>query len=187
MRLGRDKGMTAATIVNSWSEKDLATLFRDYGEERQAQSIARAIVQRRREKPFMTTTDLAEVIVRAMKFSRGVYQRIHPATKIFQALRLAVNEELENLRQGIAGALRILTGGGRLAVISFHSLEDRIVKQAFREAARDCLCPPMSLGCVCGHRAIGSVLTKKPVRPSSDEVAANPRARSAKLRVFKKI
>ena len=187
MRLGRDKGMTAAVIVNTWRENDLAALIRELGEERQAKQIAKAIVNRRHEAPFVFTTDLAEVIARVWRRRGSMQPRLHPATKTFQALRMAVNEELENLRWGVRGAIRILASGGRLAVISFHSLEDRLVKQLFKEASRECICPPSAPRCVCARKPLGRILTKKPVRPSPLEITDNPRARSAKLRVWQKL
>lgn len=186
MRLGRDKGMTAAVIVNTWRENDLAVLIRDLGEERQAKQIAKAIVSRRHVAPFVLTTDLAEVIARVWRPRGSMKPRIHPATKTFQALRMAVNEELENLRLGVGGVIELLTSGGRLAVISFHSIEDRLVKQLFKEASRECVCPPLVPRCVCARESLGRALTKKPVRPTLKEVTENPRSRSAKLRVWQK-
>ncbi|KKU48315.1 16S rRNA (cytosine(1402)-N(4))-methyltransferase [Candidatus Uhrbacteria bacterium RIFCSPLOWO2_12_FULL_46_10] len=187
MRLERDKGMTAATIINTWKENELAQLIRDFGEDYRAKQIAKAIVNRRREQPFFNTTDLAEVITRAVARGRRIRSHIHPATRTFQALRIVVNDELENLRFGIKGALRLLSKGGRLAVISFHSLEDRLTKQLFKEASRDCVCPSSALRCVCAREPMNRLITKKLVRPTDAEVTANPRARSAKLRVIEKI
>lgn len=187
MRLGRDNGMTAAVIVNTWPEQKLAKLIYDFGEERQARLIAKAISIRRRRQPFVLTTDLAEVVSQALARRRAAPTRIHPATKTFQALRMAVNEELENLTLGLNGALRLLTRGGRLAVITFHSLEDRLAKQIFKIAAQNCVCPPLMPRCVCSHSAMARLVNRKPIIPTSHEIAINPRARSAKLRVIEKL
>lgn len=161
-------GGTAADIVNSSPEETLADIFFTYGEERFARQIARAIVQSRRQAPILTTQALADLVAGA---TPGWYQhrRLHPATKVFQALRIAVNDELGALREGLSTAMRRLNARGRIAVITFHSIEDRIVKLMFRDAA---------------HAGAGAVLPKKPIVPSSSEIARNPRARSAKLRVF---
>lgn len=188
MRLAREGSMTAALVVNSWSERDLAEALKEYGEEREAKRIARAIVDRRTVKLFTETIDLAQVVASVIaSSSRRAASRIHPATKTFQALRIVVNHELDNLRIGLASALRLLTSGGRLLVISFHSLEDRIVKEVFREATRQCVCPPETPVCTCRGVALASLVTKKPITPSVEEVATNPRARSAKLRVLQKV
>ncbi len=171
MRLDPSLPETAADLLNRRSESELADIFYRYGEERRSRRLARAVVARRARSPFRTTADLVETVIRALGPKRG---RIHPATKVFQALRIAVNDELEALREGLRGAASILAPGGRLVVISFHSLEDRIVKQFFR-----------------GEAAASSVplrpLTPKPVVPGPEEVAANPRARSAKLRAAERI
>ena len=167
---------TAADLVNGLSVEELASVLSRYGEEPRARRIARAIVA---ERPINTTGELAALVERTV--GRG--RRIHPATRTFQALRMAVNEELECLAEALPQALRLLVPGGRLAIISFHSLEDRLVKQFFRSEARGCLCPPGIPVCVCGHRASLEIVTKKPIRPSAEEVAANPRSRSAKLRI----
>lgn len=172
---------TAADLVNTLSVKELTEIFYRYGEERQARRIAEAIVAAR---PIRTTTELAHLVERV---AGGRRERIHPATRVFQALRIAVNRELEALEVALPQALEVLKPGGRLVVISFHSLEDRIVKHFLQRESRDCLCPPEIPVCVCGHRAQLRVLTPKPVRPSEAEVAANPRARSARLRAAQKI
>lgn len=185
MRFDTTSGITARQIVDTWSEEDLARIFFAYGEEPNARRIARAIVAGRQAGPIATTTDLAGLVERVVGGRRG--RAIHPATKVFQALRIAVNRELEALRAGLAGALELLTPGGRLVVISFHSLEDRIVKTFFRTEARDCICPPGTPVCVCGHRARLRVLTRKPVQPAAGEIAANPRSRSAKLRAAERL
>jgi len=174
-------GPTAADLVNTLSVKELAEVLYRYGEERQARRIAEAIVAAR---PVRTTTELAEVVAAAVGSRRG---RIHPATRTFQALRIAVNRELDALAEALPQALDLLAPGGRLVVISFHSLEDRIVKRFLRRESRDCICPPETPICTCGHRARLRVLTPKPVRPSPEEVAANPRSRSARLRAAQRL
>lgn len=172
-------GPTAAVLVNSLSAGELATLLYRYGEEEQARRIAEAIVAAR---PLHTTKELAIVVERAV----GRRGRIHPATRTFQALRIAVNEELAALEAALPRAVEILAPGGRLAVIGFHSLEDRLVKRFLRRESRDCICPPEAPVCTCGHRAALRLVTTKPVRPAADEVAANPRSRSARMRVAEK-
>ncbi|MGE5597584.1 MAG: 16S rRNA (cytosine(1402)-N(4))-methyltransferase RsmH [Hyphomicrobiales bacterium] len=184
-----DGGMTAAEIVNTWDERDLADLFFTYGEERQSRRIARAIV---RARPLQTTWELARAVEQAVGGVRGRTQ-IHPATKVFLALRIRVNGELDSLDAALPQARSLLgsgTGnadGGRLVVIAFHSLEDRIVKQFIRREASDCLCPPGLPECRCGHFATLRDLTRRAVRPSEAEVARNPRARSAVLRAAERI
>jgi len=189
MRFDTSAPRSAAYWVNELAEEELAELIWRYGEEPAARSIARAIVAAR---PLRTTTELSAVISQAVKRSRArdrQHQRgtHHPATRTFQALRIAVNAELEGLEQGLQGAVAILRPGGRLAVITFHSLEDRIAKQFFAQEARDCICPPEALVCTCGHKAQVVVVTRKPIRPSSTEVGRNPRSRSARLRIVAKI
>jgi 16S rRNA (cytosine1402-N4)-methyltransferase len=173
---------TAAELVNHLDERELAALFRDYGEDPHSRRLARAVVQAR---PFETTGQLAETIARAVPRRPG--DHLHPATLAFQALRIAVNDELETVRRALPAALGLLRPGGRLAVISFHSLEDRIVKQFFKEASTDCVCPPEVPVCVCGHRASVRLLARKPITASADEVARNPRSRSAKLRAVERV
>ena len=180
MRFDPGSGDPAAEIVNRGSVDELARIFRDYGEEPQPRRMARAIESAR---PLRTTRELAEVIERAA----GGRGRIHPATRIFQALRIVTNGELERLSDGLAQAVCILRSGGRLVVISFHSLEDRIVKAFIAREARDCLCPPSAPVCVCGHKASLRSVTRKPIVPSGEEIARNPRARSAKLRAAERI
>ncbi len=180
MRFDPSEGAGAADLVNTLPEDELAALIWRYGEEPKARPIARAIV---RARPIATAGQLAEVIARAV----GRRGRIHPATRTFQALRIAVNRELDNLEAALPQAVRLLAPGGRLAVISFHSLEDRIVKTFFRNESRDCICPPEIPQCICGHRATLRIVTKKPITPSPREVSANPRARSAKLRVAERL
>ena len=176
MRFAPSQTTTAADLVNSLPVEELADILFRYGEEPRARRVARAIVA---ERPIITTRQLAALVERTV----GRRKKLHPATRTFQALRMVVNEEMECLAEALPQALRLLAPGGRLAIISFHSLEDRLVKQFFRREARDCLCPPEVLVCACGHRATLGILTKKPIRPSADEVAANPRSRSAKLRI----
>jgi len=182
MRLGPDGTQTAADLVNDLSERELADLIYAFGEERYSRRIASAIC---RERPFRGTARLAEVVARAVP--NRSRQRIHPATRTFQALRIAVNDELESLRQVLPQALDLLKPGGRLAVIAFHSLEDRIVKQYLVRESKDCICPSELPACVCDHRATVRLLTRKPVRPSEQEVAENPRSSSARLRVAEKL
>jgi 16S rRNA (cytosine1402-N4)-methyltransferase len=176
MRFDPSQTTTAADLVNTLSVEELAGILSRYGEEPQARRIARAIVA---ERPINTTGELAALVERTV----GRRGRIHPATRTFQALRIAVNDELECLAEALPQALRLLAPGGRLVIISFHSLEDRLVKEFFRKQARDCLCPPEAPICTCGHRAALGIVTKKPIRPSAEEVTANPRSRSAKLRI----
>jgi len=182
MRMDSSAELSARELVNQADERELTLIFRRFGEERYAKQIARAIVRRRAERPFERTGDLVETIKHAIptpaRFGDG-----HPAKRVFQALRIAVNDELAALEAALPAAVRMLRPGGRLALISFHSLEDRIVKRYFREESRGCTCPPDFPICVCGHEPILRELTRKPVRPSPRELESNPRAASAKLRV----
>lgn len=180
MRMDPRQGQAAADLLNTLPEQELADLLWRYGEERHSRRIARAIVAAR---PVARTDELAELVARTV----GRRERIHPATRTFQALRIAVNEELEALEEALPQARDLLRPGGRLAVIAFHSLEDRIVKQFFRKEARDCLCPPEVPVCSCGHRATLKEVTRKPIRPSGEEVARNPRSRSARLRLAERL
>ncbi len=186
MRMDTAAELSARDLVNEADERELATLFKRYGEERYARQIARAIVRRREERPFERTTDLADTIKHAIptpaRFGDG-----HPARRVFQALRIAVNDELGALEAALPAAVRMLRPGGRIAVISFHSLEDRIVKRYFREQARGCTCPPEFPICVCGNEPVLREVTRKPVRPGARELEANPRSASAKLRVAVKV
>ncbi|TMB63550.1 MAG: 16S rRNA (cytosine(1402)-N(4))-methyltransferase RsmH [Chloroflexi bacterium] len=184
MRADPDLRVTAGDIVNSWEGRELRRVFAEYGEEPEAGQIAAAIVRRRAREPFMTADDLGR-FVHGVKKQRS--RSVDAATRVFQSLRIAVNGELDNLQRGLDAALRILHPGGRLAVISFHSLEDRLVKQFFLRESRDCICPPHLPTCVCGHRAGLRVVTRRPLRADSAEAARNPRARSAVLRVVEKI
>jgi 16S rRNA (cytosine1402-N4)-methyltransferase len=178
MRMDPSARLSAREVVNEADEKELAQIFRRYGEERYARQIARAIA---RNRPLETTAELVDVVRAAIpapaRFGEG-----HPARRVFQALRIAVNEELDALERALPAALQMLRPGGRLAVISFHSLEDRIVKNFMRDAERGCTCPPDFPICVCGNEPLLRALSRKPIRPSADEVARNPRAASARLR-----
>lgn len=180
MRMDPTLERTAADLVNDLPVKELADLLWRYGEERFARRIARAIVAAR---PLTTTGELAQVVARTV----GRRGRIHPATRTFQALRIAVNDELGALETVLPQAVRVLAPGSRLAVISFHSLEDRLVKTFFRQESRDCICPPETPICSCGHKASLQIVTRRPVVPSATEKARNPRSRSAKLRVAEKL
>ncbi|MBE0575346.1 MAG: 16S rRNA (cytosine(1402)-N(4))-methyltransferase RsmH [Desulfuromonadales bacterium] len=186
MRMNPAAGVSAATVVAEAEADELRRIFRDYGEERWAGKIARAIVADRDQTPFVTTLQLAELVCRVVPGGR-VPQRIHPATRIFQALRIYVNGELESLRSGLDVAWQRLKVGGRLVVISFHSLEDRIVKQTFRALAAGCNCPPRLAVCACGHQPKVRILTRKAVRATEDEIKINPRSRSAVLRAIEKL
>lgn len=186
MRMDRSSGgTTAADLVNTAPEFELSRIFHEYGEERHSRRIASAIAKRRETNPFATTAELAKFI-EAVAPARG-YGAIHPATRVFQALRIAVNDELAELERFLPIALSVLAPGGRLAVISFHSLEDRIVKTFFAGQQKGCTCPPKFPVCVCGKRSTIEILTRKPVTADEAETAANPRARSAKLRVARKL
>ncbi|MEW5978050.1 MAG: 16S rRNA (cytosine(1402)-N(4))-methyltransferase RsmH [Acidobacteriota bacterium] len=182
MRMDLDLPLTAAEVVNLYREQDLANLIYQYGEEPQSRRIARAIVKAR---PFSSTKQLADLIARAV--GRLGSRRIHPATRTFQALRIHVNDELNRLATFLRNAVDLLVPGGRIVVITFHSLEDRVVKDAFRSLSRGCTCPPGLPQCACGNQRILEVLTRKPIRPGGDEVSRNPRSRSAKLRAAERL
>jgi 16S rRNA (cytosine1402-N4)-methyltransferase len=183
MRMDPGSDLTAAQIVNQYREADIERILREYGEERWARRIAQFIVARR---PLRTTRDLASAVEAAIP--RQAWPRdIHVATRTFQGIRIAVNDEIGEIERGLRAALQILNPGGRMATISFHSLEDRPVKSFFIVESKDCICPPQQAVCTCGHRATLRIVTRRPVRPSAEEVARNPRARSAKLRVAEKI
>ncbi|GAC1301707.1 MAG: 16S rRNA (cytosine(1402)-N(4))-methyltransferase RsmH [Ktedonobacteraceae bacterium] len=187
MRLDQSEGMSAADLVNSASEQELANIIWRYGEEKRSRQIARRIVHERAKGAITRTAQLAKLVAAGVPYKSGA---IHPATKTFQALRIAVNHELERLEAVLPQMLEVLSvrgetdgkDGGRMVVISFHSLEDRLVEEFMRREAKDCICPPQVPVCVCGHKARLRLLTPKPVIPTSEEVSANPRARSAKLR-----
>ena len=181
MRFDPDQALTAADLVNESTRDELADIIYSYGEEKQARKIADAIIANR---PLVRTKDLAEIV---KKVARNPKSKIHPATRTFQALRIAVNQELDALEAFLPKALESLNTGGRLAIIAFHSLEDRIVKAFFRMESKDCICPPTVPVCICGHKARLKELTRRPIRPEEGEIRVNPRARSAKLRVAEKI
>lgn len=180
MRFDVTGGETAADLVNNLSETELAEIFWRYGEERRSRRIARAIIENR---PLHTTVQLADLVNDQVK-ERG---RIHPATRIFQALRIAVNRELEALENGLPAAIELLKIGGRIAVISFHSLEDRLVKRFFRRLSQECTCPVNQPTCTCGGQAKLKLITRKAVKAAEDEINRNPRSRSARLRVAQKL
>ena len=183
MRMNRKDKMCAADVVNTYSQQDLERIIRDYGEERWAARIAEFIVRERSERPIETTGHLVEVIKKAVP--KGARRDgPHPARKTFQALRIEVNGELDAIKTAIEDFAAVMRNGARLAVITFHSLEDRIVKQAFRQREEPCECPPEFPVCVCGKAPAGKVITRKPVLPSDEEIEQNSRSRSAKLRVF---
>jgi 16S rRNA (cytosine1402-N4)-methyltransferase len=184
MRMGPE-GPSAADIANQESEEELVRIIRSYGEERRARQVARAIVDARRQGPIESTRELAELVERVVGWSSD--RHIHPATRTFQALRIAVNDELGQLERFIEPAIRSLRPGGRLAAISFHSLEDRIVKHSLRRLEGRCVCPPELPECRCEPERLVRVLTKRPERPTDDEIAANPRSRSARLRVAERV
>jgi 16S rRNA (cytosine1402-N4)-methyltransferase len=180
MRFDRSNPLTAAEIVNTWPEEELADVLFRYGEERASRRIARAIL---RARPVSGTRHLAAVIEKAV----GRHGPHHPDTQTFQALRIAVNDELESLKKVLPMAVQTLAPGGRLAVISFHSLEDRLVKEFFRLESKDCICPPPQPDCTCGHKASIQEINRRPITPTEEETKRNSRARSAKLRVAEKL
>lgn len=197
MRMDVRLTTSAALIVNNGSPNQLVHIFKEYGEERYAKQIVQQIVNARSEKPITTTLQLAEIAekvyynrpkhTRESRKMKNKVKSIHPATRIFQALRIQVNGELNNLARGVDAAVSVLKSGGYLCVISFHSLEDRIVKQKFRHYASSCICPPKTPVCICTHEKTLDIVTTKPVLPSQSEIDANPRARSAKLRVATRV
>jgi len=186
MRFDQTLGTSAREIINNYIQEDLEKIIKEYGEERFAKSIVRKIVEYRKDKEIKSTFELTEIIISAIP-ERYRYRKINPATKTFQALRIEVNKELENLEKFIPQAVDVLSTGGRLGIITFHSLEDRIVKNIMRENARGCICPPDFPECRCGHKAKVKLITKKPKTPSTQEIKENSRARSAKLRICEKI
>lgn len=185
MRLDQDSEITAADIVNTWEAKDLIKILYQFSGERSAKRIVNKIVEERKTGRIETTKQLSRLIVRAV--GREKIGKIHSATRTFQALRIAVNNEIENIKTVLPAAIDVLNPGGRLCVISFHSLEDRIVKNSFRLFARSCICPKEVMQCVCNNKPKVKIVTKKPVVPERDELRDNPRSRSAKLRVVEKI
>lgn len=184
MRMDRRQKLSAKEIVNTYSERELFRIIKDYGEEQFAQNIAKHIVAKRSEQEIKTTFELNEII----KASIPAKMRVngHPSKKTFQAIRIECNKELDVLRDSLNGMIDLLDIGGRLCIITFHSLEDRIVKSAFRENENPCICPPEFPVCVCGKVSKGKVITRKPILPTEDEIAINKRSKSAKLRIFEK-
>ena len=185
MRMDRSEGLTAADVVNTWPQEELKRILFQYGEERYAPLIAAAIVRRRQEKPIGTTLELVDVIKSAMP-GKALKEKQHPAKRSFQAIRIAVNDELASVERMLKGAVPKLNRGGRLAVITFHSLEDRMVKKAFQKLASGCTCPPEFPVCVCGKKPKVRLVNRKPIVSGPAELEENPRARSAKLRVAEK-
>lgn len=186
MRMDRDEGLTAASVVNTWPQEELKRILSQYGEERYAPQIAGAIVRSRADKPIATTLELVEVVKSAMP-GKALREKQHPAKRTFQAIRIAVNDELACVERMLQRAVPRLNRGGRLAVITFHSLEDRIVKTCLAGFARGCTCPPDFPICVCGKTPQVRLVNKKPILPGEQEIEENPRARSAKLRVAEKL
>ena len=186
MRMDQSRGVSAYDIINTFPEKELVRIIKDYGEEIMAERIVKAISVRRKVTPIKTTADLADIIVRALP-SRFRPKKIHPATRTFQAIRIYVNSELLNLYNAIDRSVDVLKKSGRFSIISFHSLEDRIVKNCFRSWEKGCICPPDIPVCTCHRKAKLKVLTKKPVTPENSEIESNPNARSAKLRTAERI
>ena len=186
MRMNREDKFSAYNVVNEYSEEKLSFIFKEYGEERYAKNIARNICKKRKEKEIETTFELVEIIKSSMP-SKALNEKQHPAKRVFQAIRIEVNEELIRLKQTIKDAVYSLNKCGRLAIISFHSLEDKIVKHTYEELEGRCTCPKDFPVCVCGFKSYGKIITKKPIVCEENELQDNPRARSAKLRVFEKI
>lgn len=185
MRFDQSHGATAADVLNEKREEELVQIFSEYGEVRFSKRLARTIVEQRKDEPFTNTDQLVSVVESIVGGKR--VGKSHPATTVFQALRIAVNDELHQLQMFIPKAIALLTPGGRFAAITFHSIEDRIVKHAFKNATRECICPPEIPECRCDAKASVRIVTKKPITPSEEEIQQNPRARSAKLRIIEKI
>ena len=185
MRMDRRQTLTARTIVNEYPEMELYRIIRDYGEDKFAKNIAKHIVSERQKKPVETTGELSEIIRGAIP-AKMREKGGHPAKRTFQAIRIACNRELEVLENSLDGLIGLLNPKGRLCIITFHSLEDRIVKAAFRKNENPCTCPPEFPVCVCGKKSRGTVITRKPIVPSQEEQESNPRSKSAKLRIFEK-
>ena len=186
MRMNGKDALTAREVVNTWPQEELCRILWNYGEERYAPQIAAAICRRREETPIETTLELVDVIRSAMPAS-ALREKQHPAKRTFQAIRIAVNDELGSVEKAMEAAIPLLNPGGRLAVITFHSLEDRIVKLSMAEAAKGCTCPPQFPVCVCGKKPIVKLISRKPIVATPEELEANPRSRSAKLRVCEKL
>ena len=186
MRMDQEQALTAAQVVNTWDQEELRRILWQYGEERYAPQVAAAIVRRREDKPIKTTLELAELVKSAMP-AKARKEKQHPAKRTFQAIRIAVNDELGSVERMLRQAVPRLNKGGRLAVITFHSLEDRIVKSELAQFARGCICPPDFPVCVCGRTPEVRLVNKKPILPTEEELEENPRARSAKLRIAEKL
>jgi 16S rRNA (cytosine1402-N4)-methyltransferase len=186
MRMDGGAALSAHEVVNTWSQDELKRILYDYGEERYAPQIAGAICRRRAEKTIETTLELADIIRAAMP-AAALREKQHPAKRSFQAIRIAVNDELGSVEKAMRDAIPLLNPGGRLAIITFHSLEDRIVKNAIAEAAKGCTCPPNFPVCVCGKKPIVKLISRKPIVATEEELEVNPRSRSAKLRVCEKL
>ena len=186
MRMNSEDALTAYTVVNTWSQEELKRILYTYGEERYSPQIAAAICRRREEKPIETTLELVDIIRSAMP-AAALREKQHPAKRSFQAIRIAVNDELGSVEKVMRDAIPALNPGGRLAIITFHSLEDRIVKQGMADAAKGCTCPPNFPVCVCGKKPKVTIISRKPITSTEEELERNPRARSAKLRVCEKI
>ena len=184
MRMDQTTGRPVSHDLNEKDASELAEIIREFGEERWAKRIAAGIVEARRRSPLETTQQLAEIVEKSVPRSSG---KIHPATRTFQSLRIHKNDEIANLRSGLDQAIPVLRSGGRICVISFHSLEDRVVKHTFRALERGCVCPPRIPVCVCGRRPVIKLLTRRPVTPQEEEIKSNPRCRSAKLRAAAKL
>jgi 16S rRNA (cytosine1402-N4)-methyltransferase len=187
LRFDTRSGESAAALIAQASAAELEQIFRDYGEEPHAAKIARAIVATRNGAPITTAEELAELVEQSVPKRYGPPSRIHPATRVFQALRIAVNDELTALSTALAAAIAALRVGGRIVVLTYHSLEDRIVKQAFAAAARECICPPRVPVCTCANTATLRLITKHPITASEEEISVNPRSRSAKLRAAERL
>ena len=186
MRMNREDPLTAADVVNTYSQEELKRILFTFGEERYAPQIAAAIVRKREEKPIETTMELVDIIRSAMP-AQALREKQHPAKRSFQAIRIAVNDELGSVDRMMSAAIARLNKGGRLAVITFHSLEDRIVKNAMQAASKGCTCPPEFPVCICGKKPLVKLISRKPIVSGEKELAENPRARSAKLRVCEKL
>ena len=187
MRMDRSGGKTAADVVNGYSEKELVRVLRDWGEENFAARIASAIVKRRETSPIESTVELADIVASAIPAAARKKEKQHPAKRTFQAIRIEVNDELTIIEPALTSAVERLAPGGRAAVITFHSLEDRIAKQTFKRLENPCTCPSDFPVCVCGRKPQIKLITRKPILPNADELEYNPRARSAKLRVCEKL
>ena len=186
MRMDQRQTLTASDIVNQYEEKELYRIIRDYGEDKFAKNIAKHIVAARQIRPITTTGELTEIIRESIPMKMQVKSG-HPAKRTFQAIRIELNRELDVLRDSLDGMIDLLDDGGRLCIITFHSLEDRIVKTIFRKNENPCTCPPDFPVCVCGKKSKGKVITRKPILPGEDEMEENPRSKSAKLRIFERV